>query len=305
MPELPEVERLRQSLLPHLLAARVINVLVHRADVCECFESLGNADEKIGQMQLQSVAPSPECLLAGCRIKALYRHGKHLAIETQEGPSLCVHLGMSGQVLVQEPTEIDREQALRTHTHVVWMLDQANITHGVGDQIHKIMLFRDPRRFGGLWSYPSLELLRASRWSHLGPDALLVQGEELSRAIAGSKRAIKAALLDQSVLAGVGNIYADESLFRAGISPRRLALRLRPDACKRLAAMIRDVLRESIAAGGSSMRDYLDANGKAGTSQVTHRVYGRGGAPCLSCGTLLRSALIAQRTTVWCPKCQA
>jgi formamidopyrimidine-DNA glycosylase len=138
----------------------------------------------------------------------------------------------------------------------------------------------------------------------LGPDALEVSGERLFERTRGSARAIKAGLLDQRVLAGVGNIYADESLFLAGIAPRRRAERLSREQCERLAACVRGVLAVAIEAGGSTLRDYVDADGRAGASQFAHRVYGRGGQACVACGRVLRSAVVGQRTTVWCGGCQ-
>jgi formamidopyrimidine-DNA glycosylase len=164
-------------------------------------------------------------------------------------------------------------------------------------------LFRDPRRFGGLWSFPSQDALQ-TRWSTLGPDALSITTKQLAEAIANSRRHIKAALLDQAVLAGVGNIYADESLFLASIRPKRLAKALKASEIAALAAAIRQTLANSIATGGSTLRDYRDANGQAGSSQLTHAVYGRAGDLCIRCGSGLKSAQVSQRTTVWCPHCQ-
>jgi formamidopyrimidine-DNA glycosylase len=246
------------------------------------------------------VEATPERLLAGATIAGLHRLGKHLAIETREGRAMEVHLGMSGQVLVRSEREAgldDAGEARRTHTHVGWRI------HGDAGAA-RVMIFRDPRRFGGIWTFESLAELRARRWAGLGPDALEVRGAHLFDGTRGSTRAIKAALLDQSLLAGVGNIYADESLFLAGISPRRRAGRVSREQCERLAACVRGVLAAAIAAGGSTLRDYVDADGRAGASQVQHRVYGRGGEACVACGRVLRSALVGQRTTVWCGGCQ-
>jgi formamidopyrimidine-DNA glycosylase len=182
------------------------------------------------------------------------------------------------------------------HTHAIWSLELAA-------RARATLWFRDPRRFGGLWTFPSMVEVRA-RWTSLGPDALTISGQELASAIADSRRAIKAALLDQGVLAGVGNIYADEALFRAGIRPAKFASRLTRDQSERLAGAIRDVLAESIQSGGSTLRDYRDAAGQAGSFQSRHRVYGRGGEPCPACGTRLTQTTIAQRTTVYCRRCQ-
>lgn len=274
MPELPEVESTRRSLVP-LIGGRVISVELHRSDIVEGVRT-------------------PAALLAGSSILALHRRGKQLAIEGTGGVVL-VHLGMTGQL---ELSAADTQPAHDRHTHAVWSLKLATPSGSSG-----VLWFRDPRRFGGLWTFASMNDVH-SRWAALGPDALTISGEELARAIAGSKRAIKAALLDQSMLAGVGNIYADEALFRVGIRPGRLAARITREHSERLAAAIRDVLGESIQSGGSTLRDYRDAAGQAGSFQSRHRVYGRGGEACLTCGTRLTQTTIAQRTTVYCRNCQ-
>lgn len=284
MPELPEVERLRLSLLPHLLGARVERVAIFREDVCEC----------VGDGQV--VSTSAAALLEGAVINSLHRRGKHLAIASAGGPAIEVHLGMSGQVLVQEGPLPQLAEARATHTHVAWSLRSGGVT--------RTMIFRDPRRFGGVWGFASFDQLRERRWARLGPDALEVTGEHLFEHTRGSVRSIKAALLDQSLLAGVGNIYADESLFAVGVSPRRACGRVSREQCERLAQAIRIILAAAIASGGSTLRDYVDADGKQGASQFAHKVYGRGGEACVTCAASLRSALVAQRTTVWCARCQ-
>lgn len=276
MPELPEVESTRRSLLP-LLGGRVIAVDLRRADVVE--------------------GPrGPDALLAGSSILALHRRGKQLAIEGARGVVL-VHLGMTGQLEFSAADTHGRPTHDR-HTHAVWSLELATPPGSSG-----VLWFRDPRRFGGLWTFASMRDVHA-RWAALGPDALTISGEELAHAVKGSRRAIKAALLDQGVLAGVGNIYADEALFRTGIRPDKLAARITREQSERLAAAIREVLGESIQSGGSTLRDYRDAAGKAGSFQSRHRVYGRGGEACAVCGTRLTQTTIAQRTTVYCRRCQ-
>lgn len=275
MPELPEVESTRRSLLP-IIGGRVVSVDLRRSDIVE--------------------GPrTPAALLSGSSILALHRHGKQLAIEATRGVVL-VHLGMTGQLELARVAGEDH--ASDRHTHAVWSLELAAPPASPG-----LLWFRDPRRFGGLWTFPSMGEVRA-RWNDLGPDALTISGEELAGAVADSRRAIKAALLDQAAIAGVGNIYADEALFRAGIRPGRRTSRLTREQCERLAGAIRDVLAESIQSGGSTLRDYRDAAGQAGNFQSRHRVYGRGGEPCVVCGTRLTQTTIAQRTTVYCRRCQ-
>ncbi len=278
MPELPEVESTRRSLLP-IIGGRVVSVDLRRSDVVEG-------------------AHTPAALLSGSSILALRRHGKQLAIEATSGVVL-VHLGMTGQLELSHTHLDDRTHDQQTHdrhTHAIWSLKLAT-------RARALLWFRDPRRFGGLWTFSSMDKVRA-RWIGLGPDALAISGEELAGAVADSRRAIKAALLDQGAIAGVGNIYADEALFRAGVRPGRRASRLTRDQAERLAGAIREVLAESVQSGGSTLRDYRDAAGHAGTFQSRHRVYGRGGEPCLVCGTRLTQTTIAQRTTVYCRRCQ-
>jgi formamidopyrimidine-DNA glycosylase len=287
MPELPEVECLRRSLEPHLVGRTVARAQLHRRDICEVFDGR---------------RATPSHLLEGLTISQLTRRGKQLAILTHQGPLLLVHLGMTGQLLFTPsplgggPGRGGRNPSAPNHIHATWRLSTNGAESG-----H--LLFRDPRRFGGLWTFPSHDALQ-TRWSTLGPDALTITLAQLAEALASTRRHIKAALLDQAVLAGVGNIYADESLFLAGIRPRRLAIGLRPTEIDALAAAIRQTLSSSIATGGSTLRDYRDANGQAGSSQLAHAVYGRAGDPCIRCTTRLKSAQVAQRTTVWCPRCQ-
>ena len=165
-------------------------------------------------------------------------------------------------------------------------------------------MFRDPRRFGGLWCYASRESMEAERWSRLGPDALSIDARTLSKRLGRTRRAIKAALLDQRLLAGLGNIYADEILFAARIHPLSRSASIPPAHCRRLAETIRRVLRQAITAGGSTLRDYVDGQGRPGTYVLRHLVYGRRGKPCARCRRPLRSRPVAQRTTVYCPSCQ-
>jgi len=227
-------------------------------------------------------------LLVGDRVATLRRLGKQLAIIGESGRVLCIHLGMTGQVVV-----LPRGSAIGAHAHVVWY---------VGDG--SVMVFRDARRFGGVWTYAHEKALREMRWSRLGPDALGVRADELRIALRRSSRSIKSALLDQHVIAGVGNIYADEALFDAHVRPVRRCATLRIGEFERIAECVRATLARAVVRGGSSIRDYVDADGRSGRRQLDHAVYGRGGQLCRKCGKPLESALVAQRTTVWCGRCQ-
>lgn len=276
MPELPEIEHLRRTLLPWLIGARVESVDLRRTDVVR---SRGR------NLRRQ--------LLEGARVTGLDRHGKNLAIIADDGRVVCVHLGMSGQLCV-----VGRGDPFlkADHVHCRWTLASRR-----GD---RCLVFRDPRRFGGLWPFESVDDLRTHRWSKLGPDALHVTPAVLARQLGTSRRPIKAALLDQAMIAGVGNIYADEALFLAGIHPRRPASRLDDASRRRLVTSLRRVLRAAIRSGGSTIRSYVDGTGRNGSFVNQHFVYGRARSPCLRCGRPLQGQTIAQRTSVFCPGCQ-
>ena len=229
-------------------------------------------------------------LLAGQRIERVCRHGKQLALVSDAGRVLNVHLGMTGQFLC---SGAGQRLAQPDHVHVVWRL-------GDGGRL----AFRDPRRFGGIWTCRDEADLLSRRWGILGPDAATIRASDLAAGLRASRRSIKAALLDQRVIAGVGNIYADEALFRARILPQRPGGSLTGAEVAVLCRAIRAILRDAIEAGGSTLRDYRDAEGRAGGYQERHSVYGRGGQACRVCSGMLGSAVIGQRTTVWCPACQ-
>lgn len=279
MPELPEVETVRRSLLPHLLGTRIDSVRIHRGDICEC------RDERN-----RRAAPTPHHLLAGDTITSILRLGKQLALVGDSGRVVCVHLGMTGRLSVHAgaiPNPRD------PHDHVVWSLPHS-----------RSLTFHDPRRFGGLWMFPSEAALRTQRWNTLGPDALLLTGDHLARTLATSNRAVKAALLDQSVAAGIGNIYADEALFSANIHPMTRCSRIPTERWHLLAREVARILTNAIELGGSTIRDYVNADGTTGSAQASHNVYGRAGLPCHRCGETLQSGVVGQRTTVWCAHCQ-
>lgn len=303
MPELPEVEQVRASIAERVVGLRVVGVTVHRRDVVTGPADPPGGWSRAGASRREGPMPrlSRRLLLEGSRIVEVLRHGKQIAIRGEQG-AVGVHLGMTGQLLHRSRGE---RLAKADHVHVCWKLAQTDGT-AAGR-----LVFRDPRRFGGVWAHQSMEDLAQRRWSGLGPDALTIGDTELiarlrpRRGRAGQPvRCVKAALLDQSTLAGVGNIYADEALFRAGISPLRPVDELTDEQTIRLAKAIREVLEEAVKGGGSTLRDYVDGAGNAGSFQLRHRVYGRGGQACMDCGKVLRSGMVAQRTTVWCERCQ-
>lgn len=286
MPELPEVEILRKGLEPLLCGQTVARATLHRRDV-----AVGPDDPPGGfSRQRTPIAPirlNATQLLLGAKIHGISRKGKVLAIVAVDGRTLGIHLGMSGQLL----WDSGRAVIPTNHVHASWRFTD-------GSKLH----FRDPRRFGGLWLADSPESLPI--WKSLGPDALELHPMQLSELLAPVRRPIKAALIDQSLLAGVGNIYADEALHRAGVHPRTPACDIPQAGVVELGRSIVAILREAIEAGGSTVRDYRNAMGQSGDFQRAHQVYGRGGQPCTTCGTRLEQDTIGQRTSVWCPTCQ-
>lgn len=274
MPELPEVETVRRTLGAALVGRRVSSVEVRRAD----YVSGGRSDRD---------------LLVGGVIDRIERRGKQFAVVTTDGRAVCVHLGMSGQALVSA----NGDSPGANHVHIAWRLNGAGRSTTTWSM-------RDPRRFGGVWTYPSFAALQDDRWSGLGPDGLEIDGSTLHESLRATSRCVKGVLLDQRVIAGVGNIYCDEALHRAGIRPHAIGRRISRARSDRLATAIRETLLEAIEARGSTIRDYRDANGEAGGFRSRWRVYGRAGEACLACGGHLKDDVVAQRTTVWCGRCQ-
>jgi formamidopyrimidine-DNA glycosylase len=217
--------------------------------------------------------------LAGQRVKGIDRYGKFIAIRLERG-FLVVHLGMTGKLLVN---------AERTKwTHAIFTLDRG------------VLIYDDPRQFGRIEF--GLEL--PERVAALGPEPLEVLLDEFARRLKERKSPVKAVLLNQAVLRGVGNIYADEALFRAGIHPRRAAASLRTVRIEKLYHAVREVLAEAIESRGSSVSNYVDAEGRKGSFQNSHRVYQRTGEPCLQCGAAIKRMVLVQRGTHYCGRCQ-
>ena len=218
--------------------------------------------------------------LAGRRIAGVKRYGKFIIVTLEGGGYLLVHLGMTGKLLLGGPAG--------KHTHAILTLDRG------------ILLYDDSRQFGAVQFSEEFP----DRVASLGPEPLEVTPDEFARRLKRHKMRIKALLLNQRFVRGIGNIYADEALFRAGIHPMALSNRLRPGSVRRLHQAIVEVLTEAIAAGGSSISDYVDAEGRKGFFQFSHRVYQRTGEPCTRCRTPIRRVLVAQRSSHFCPRCQ-
>ena len=277
MPELPEVETVARTLEPLIQGRTISRVLVPRPSVWE------------GEL-----APS---VLERRAIAATGRRGKLLLVhftpdaepDDNSVTGIAFHLKMTGRVFVYPAgTEPGK------HTRLVLDLDDGNQ-----------LFFDDMRTFGYVRAMSAASLLAWPFWQSLGPEPLDIEPEAFVRLFDGRRRTIKAALLDQTVLAGVGNIYADESLFRAGIRPDAHCSRIDQTRLLALHRHLVAVLRESIEACGSSIRDYRTARGDAGAFQNAFTVYGRGGQACVNCGCTLSQSKIAGRTTVWCEQCQS
>ncbi|HEX3880381.1 MAG TPA: bifunctional DNA-formamidopyrimidine glycosylase/DNA-(apurinic or apyrimidinic site) lyase [Bryobacteraceae bacterium] len=219
--------------------------------------------------------------LAGKKIAGVKRYGKFIVVSLAGGGYLTIHLGMTGRLLLGGPTG--------KHTHAIFTLDRRGV-----------LLYDDSRQFGCI-EYSDEFPKRVAR---LGPEPLEVEIDKFIQGMKGRRTSIKALLLNQTFLRGIGNIYADESLFRAGIHPQTIAARLRPERARKLHAAIREVLAEAIEAGGSSISDYVDAEGRKGFFQLQHRVYQRTGESCVNCGAAIKRAVIAQRSSHFCPRCQ-
>jgi formamidopyrimidine-DNA glycosylase len=274
MPELPEVETVRRGLAVKMSGRRIARAELRRPDLRR---------------------PFPAALAArleGARIGALGRRGKYILIELDTDGLLLLHLGMSGRVTASSAALPDTP-----HDHVVLTLDDGTVIR-----------FNDPRRFGLLDYIKRSEADRHPLLAALGPEPLEAgfNGAYLAAALAGKMTPIKSALLDQRIVAGLGNIYVCEALFRAGISPRRLAGSIGRGRADRLVAGIRSVLDEAIAAGGSSLRDYVQADGELGYFQHRFAVYAREGEPCpgCGCGGGVRRIVQAGRSTFFCAKRQ-
>jgi formamidopyrimidine-DNA glycosylase len=271
MPELPEVEVIRRDLVPRIVGRRI--------------ESVKIVERRLTRRR--GVPREVEAALAGRIVRALRRRGKFFLFDLARD-TLVVHLGMTGQLLWWEDSGGFRPDQ-HTHAHLIFT--------GGG-----ILSYRDIRKFGEMFILPTESVERTLR---VGVEPLEPAfTSELVREICRSSTRIKALLLNQNKIAGVGNIYADEALFRAGIRPSRRANSLRADEILSLRRAIRAVLRAGIRHRGSSIANYRDACGQPGRFVALHRVYHRYGQPCLSCRSLIRKIVLAQRSSHFCPTCQ-
>ena len=279
MPELPEVETTRRGLAPHLEGKRIRGVVLRRPDL------------------RWPIPAEIESLLPGQRIDAVRRRAKYLLLDTQAGSAL-LHLGMTGSLRV-----LPASTPVTAHDHVDVQLSSG-----------RVMRFNDPRRFGSLLWQPAGEIHELLR--SLGPEPLaddldndapgngLFNGDYLFERSRGRKAPVKTFLMDQRIVVGVGNIYAAESLFRAGISPLRAAGKVSRERYAALADAVKQILGHAIARGGTTLRDFISPDGAPGYFEQELSAYGRAGQPCPHCGRPLKSADIGQRASVWCGYCQ-
>jgi formamidopyrimidine-DNA glycosylase len=265
VPELPEVETVVRSVAGALAGRRIVS-----ARFTSRFVTPGNREKLAAR-------------LAGRSVESVRRRGKFIVIALDQG-TLTVHLGMTGKLLLEGGSHLENAPE---HIHGIFTLDEGSLH------------YHDPRQFGRIeWSAGV-----PPRVARLGPEPLEITLQDF-RTRLRRKATVKPLLLNQTFLAGVGNIYADESLFAAGIHPLAIASRISRPRAEKLHQAIQGILAHAIELGGSSISDYVNAQGERGWFQMEHRVYGREGKPCVNCGAPIRKILVAQRGTHYCPKCQ-
>ncbi len=271
MPELPEVETVVRDLRPLLVGRRVAAVRHGDRTLRKPWDAAWNA------------------ALADLRVDAVGRRGKWIVAELDGGPRLVVHLGMTGQLTVADPAEPAAD-----HTHLTFALDDG-----------RELRFRDVRRFGSATLYKDAAALDAAfRKQRLGPEPFDLDPAAFRDAVRRTARTLKAVLLDQTVVAGVGNIYADEACFLARLHPARRGATLTPADVDRLREAVVSVLTRAIAGRGSTIRDYGGGSGLRGTYQDAHAAYGRTGQPCVACATAIECVRLGGRSSHYCPTCQ-
>lgn len=271
MPELPEVEVTRRGIAPHLVGQEIAAITVREPRL------------------RWRVAPAVAALTA-CTVRAVTRRGKYLLIDCGAG-HLIVHLGMSGSLRL-----VDAAEPPSKHDHVDFVLAPAG---------ERVLRLRDPRRFGAvLWTQGPPDAHRLIRHLGVEPLSAAFDAHALHALTRAHRIAIKPLLMDARRIVGVGNIYASESLFLAGIRPQTPARRLSLQRCARLAAAVKKTLQAAIRAGGSSLRDYVDSQGALGCFQTRYYAYGRDGEPCRRCRAPIRRIVQGQRATYYCPRCQ-
>lgn len=279
MPELPEVETIRRSLVPHLVGRRVTSIVVRNP-----------------ALRVPVDAHALATRVRGRHISGLRRRGKYLLVDMAGGTVLIIHLGMSGRLTIAP-----RSRPLDRHDHVSLRLSLRD------GQPPEELRFSDPRRFGLMVVAESLGLDHSPLLRHLGPEPLApgeIDATVLHHRTRRRRAPVKTLLLDPRLVVGVGNIYACESLYMAGVDPRTRADRLGVRRWGRVLGAVREVLTRSIADGGTSLSDFRDGDGRPGSYQTDLKVYGRAGEPCRQCGRTIRRIVQAGRSTFFCSRCQ-
>jgi formamidopyrimidine-DNA glycosylase len=278
MPELPEVETVRRGLVPRMVGHRIVRLTQRRKDL---------------RVKLPAKFAAK---VEGRTVTAIDRRAKYMLMRLDDGQTLIVHLGMSGRMTLHDAKSA-AEHPFERHDHVVFDMDD-------GWQVR----FNDARRFGLMLLMPTESVEKHKAFKGLGPEPLddAFDGATLAAHLKGRKTPIKAALLDQKTLVGVGNIYACEALYLSGISPRRSAHTVQGERAERLVAAIRQVLLRAIDDGGSTLRDHIQPGGELGYFQTRFKVYDRVGAPCPTrdCGHLVKRLVQGGRSTFYCAHCQ-
>lgn len=270
MPELPEVETVRRGVEPHLVGKTIDKMLVREP-----------------RLRWPVAADLPD-RLAGQTVRGVRRRAKYLLVDVADG-TLIIHLGMSGRLYL-----VEAGKAPARHDHIDWQLDSG-----------RVLRYTDPRRFGAVLWQPA-DPFAHPLLSSLGPEPLSAEfgGDYLFQRSRGRTAPVKAFLMDSRIVVGVGNIYANEALFLAGIRPSTAAGRIAKARWARLAQAVKQVLGEAIAQGGTTLRDFVGGDGKPGYFKQALRVYSRAGLPCLQCQTVLKESRLGQRSTVYCSRCQ-
>jgi len=271
MPELPEVETTRRGIEPHVSGVRISEVIIRRSDL---------------RQPVSATMPA----LEGRIIVGVSRRSKYLLLGINDGSTLLIHLGMSGSLRVIDPADVWKK-----HDHV-------GITLENGKQLR----FHDPRRFGLVLRLEETDPMTHTLLKSLGPEPLEdgFTMDHLKTACVKRSAAIKLVIMDAKTVVGVGNIYASEALFRAGIRPTTPANKISKPRLEKLVNAIRDVLSASILEGGTTLRDFLNSDGEPGYFKQRLFVYDRWNEPCRICETPIRRAVLGQRSTYWCPECQ-
>jgi formamidopyrimidine-DNA glycosylase len=299
MPELPEVESLRRSLIPFVVGQKILSVLVHKPKLVAAK----------GTVRVASEAKTNEFIteLKDQKIIEIQRIAKNLLFKFESGKIMLVHLKMTGQLVYQSknedespvfgghPIDLAKEKLPSKHSHIIFELEDGTL------------YFNDTRMFGYVLYFPNMQALEAEEhFKDLGIDPFDTDFtlENFKKGLLNRKSKLKSVFLSQEVVIGLGNIYADEVCFEAGVRPDRLCNSLKPKEIQALYQAILRIIPLAVDLGGSSIANYLLADGSRGNYAREHKVYNRGGKPCFVCGNTLEKMVINSRTTVFCPKCQ-